>query len=185
MVPPASRTIGESASDNDPQLRWTHGFSDTSLQDLEPATGVNKSGLYTEFRDMDMTLCSLSKGPSQQMFPVELTRARIAHFSCEFPLCVRSHVFAERRGLRAHGPYSRFHLGTRLPREQASCGRHPWLWFDEHLWLACRICEAWLRWYASVLSSIVSRRVERGTQGRECNELCAITPQTEARNKTQ
>jgi len=30
---------------------WTHGFSDTSLQDLERATGVNKSGLYTEFRD--------------------------------------------------------------------------------------------------------------------------------------
>jgi len=32
---------------------WTHGFSDTSLQDLERATGVNKSGLYTEFRDKD------------------------------------------------------------------------------------------------------------------------------------
>src|ERR1700684_2384682 len=30
---------------------WTHGFADTSLQDLEQATGVNKSGLYTEFRD--------------------------------------------------------------------------------------------------------------------------------------
>src|ERR1700719_1426321 len=25
-------------------------------------------------------------------------------------------------------------------------GRYPWLWFDEHLWLACRICEARLRW---------------------------------------
>jgi AcrR family transcriptional regulator len=32
---------------------WTHGFSDTSLQDLERATGVNKSGLYTEFRDKE------------------------------------------------------------------------------------------------------------------------------------
>src|SRR5258708_31931699 len=30
---------------------WKHGFSDTSLQDLERATGVNKSGLYAEFRD--------------------------------------------------------------------------------------------------------------------------------------
>jgi TetR/AcrR family transcriptional regulator, copper-responsive repressor len=29
---------------------WKHGFSDTTLQDLERATGVNKSGLYTEFR---------------------------------------------------------------------------------------------------------------------------------------
>jgi len=32
---------------------WKHGFADTSLQDLEQATGVNKSGLYTEFRDKD------------------------------------------------------------------------------------------------------------------------------------
>jgi AcrR family transcriptional regulator len=32
---------------------WTHGFSATSLQDLERATGVNKSGLYTEFRDKE------------------------------------------------------------------------------------------------------------------------------------
>jgi len=32
---------------------WAHGFSDTSLQDLERATGVNKSGLYAEFRDKE------------------------------------------------------------------------------------------------------------------------------------
>ena len=32
---------------------WTHGYSDASLQDLERATGVNKSGLYTEFRDKE------------------------------------------------------------------------------------------------------------------------------------
>jgi AcrR family transcriptional regulator len=30
---------------------WKRGFSGTSLQDLERATGVNKSGLYSEFRD--------------------------------------------------------------------------------------------------------------------------------------
>ena len=30
---------------------WKYGFADTSLQELERATGVNKSGLYTEFRD--------------------------------------------------------------------------------------------------------------------------------------
>ena len=28
---------------------WKKGFADTSVQDLEKATGVNKSGLYTEF----------------------------------------------------------------------------------------------------------------------------------------
>src|SRR5580692_2723851 len=32
---------------------WKHGFADTSLQDLERATGVNRSGLYTEFRDKE------------------------------------------------------------------------------------------------------------------------------------
>ena len=28
---------------------WRHGFADTSLRELERATGVNKSGLYAEF----------------------------------------------------------------------------------------------------------------------------------------
>ena len=32
---------------------WKQGFADTSLQDLERATGVNKSGLYTELRDKE------------------------------------------------------------------------------------------------------------------------------------
>src|SRR6266851_4437529 len=32
---------------------WTHGFSGTTLQELERATCVNKSGLYTEFRDKE------------------------------------------------------------------------------------------------------------------------------------
>jgi TetR/AcrR family transcriptional regulator, copper-responsive repressor len=32
---------------------WKRGFAGTSLQELERATGVNKSGLYTEFRDKE------------------------------------------------------------------------------------------------------------------------------------
>lgn len=32
---------------------WEKGFADTSLQDLEKATGVNRSGLYSEFRDKE------------------------------------------------------------------------------------------------------------------------------------
>ena len=32
---------------------WKHGFADTTLQELEQATGVNKSGLYSEFRDKE------------------------------------------------------------------------------------------------------------------------------------
>jgi AcrR family transcriptional regulator len=27
---------------------WKHGFADTKVEDLEEATGVNKSGLYSE-----------------------------------------------------------------------------------------------------------------------------------------
>jgi AcrR family transcriptional regulator len=39
---------------------WKHGFADTSLQDLEKSTGVNKSGLYAEFADKgDLYLESL------------------------------------------------------------------------------------------------------------------------------
>jgi AcrR family transcriptional regulator len=39
---------------------WKQGFADTSLQDLEKATGVNKSGLYAEFADKgDLYLESL------------------------------------------------------------------------------------------------------------------------------
>ncbi|WP_413736381.1 TetR/AcrR family transcriptional regulator [Sodalis sp. RH21] len=32
---------------------WNQGFSGTTLQQLEQATGVNKSGLYAEFADKD------------------------------------------------------------------------------------------------------------------------------------
>jgi AcrR family transcriptional regulator len=35
------------------QVFWKKGFSETSLHDLEIATGVNKSGLYSEFKDKD------------------------------------------------------------------------------------------------------------------------------------
>src|SRR5260370_25369952 len=39
---------------------WEQGFADTSLADLEAATGVNRSGLYKEFRDKeDLFLASL------------------------------------------------------------------------------------------------------------------------------
>lgn len=34
-------------------LFWAAGFARTSLHDLERATGVNKSGLYSEFKDKE------------------------------------------------------------------------------------------------------------------------------------
>ena len=39
---------------------WERGFADTSLADLEKATGVNRSGLYAEFKDkQDLFLAGL------------------------------------------------------------------------------------------------------------------------------
>ncbi len=39
---------------------WEKGFAEATLQDLERITGVNKSGLYTEFKDkQDIFLASL------------------------------------------------------------------------------------------------------------------------------
>ncbi|MDB5048258.1 MAG: regulatory protein TetR [Fibrobacteres bacterium] len=41
-------------------LFWKRGFADTGLQDLEKATGVNKSGLYSEFKNKeDLYLATL------------------------------------------------------------------------------------------------------------------------------
>jgi AcrR family transcriptional regulator len=41
-------------------LFWKQGYAGTGLQDLEKATGVNKSGLYSEFKDKeDLFLASL------------------------------------------------------------------------------------------------------------------------------
>lgn len=35
------------------ELFWKKGFADTSIQDIEKVTGVNKSGLYSEFKSKD------------------------------------------------------------------------------------------------------------------------------------
>jgi AcrR family transcriptional regulator len=41
-------------------LFWKRGFADTGLQDIEKATGVNKSGLYSEFKNKeDLFLATL------------------------------------------------------------------------------------------------------------------------------
>src|ERR1700683_4779919 len=46
---------------------WKHGFADTTLQELEQATGVNKSGLYSEFRDKeDLFVACLGHSPERQ-----------------------------------------------------------------------------------------------------------------------
>jgi AcrR family transcriptional regulator len=55
---------------------WKHGFSDTSVQELEQATGVNKSGLYAEFTGKeDLFLQSLrhyfATGQRKKLLAVE------------------------------------------------------------------------------------------------------------------
>ena len=41
---------------------WKHGLAETSVQDLELATGVRKSGLYAEFKGKeDLFVASMSK----------------------------------------------------------------------------------------------------------------------------
>lgn len=46
---------------------WTYGFARTSVQDLEAATGVNKSGLYAEFAGKeDLFLAALRRYLVQQ-----------------------------------------------------------------------------------------------------------------------
>lgn len=45
--------IREEVLDSAIQLFWERGYADTSLSDLEKATGVNKSGLYSEFKDKE------------------------------------------------------------------------------------------------------------------------------------
>src|SRR5438477_12417937 len=41
---------------------WKHGFANTTVRHLEEATGVNKSGLYSEFKDKeDLFLASLER----------------------------------------------------------------------------------------------------------------------------
>ncbi len=42
------------------EVFWRKGYADTSLSDLEEATGVKKSGLYSEFKDKDeLFVCTL------------------------------------------------------------------------------------------------------------------------------
>ena len=52
---------------------WKHGLAETSVQDLEQATGVRKSGLYAEFKDKeDLFVASM-----RQYFDVLMARGTL------------------------------------------------------------------------------------------------------------
>jgi TetR/AcrR family transcriptional regulator, copper-responsive repressor len=65
---------------------WKHGFADASLQELEKATGVNKSGLYSEFSGKEELFLEslrfyLDRLPSLEFLMVEpLGWDNIEHF---------------------------------------------------------------------------------------------------------
>jgi TetR/AcrR family transcriptional regulator, copper-responsive repressor len=55
---------------------WEHGFADTSVQELERATGVNKSGLYAEFAGKEDLFLNalhyyLETGPRRKLLGIE------------------------------------------------------------------------------------------------------------------
>ena len=52
---------------------WKHGLAETSVQDLEEATGVRKSGLYTEFKDKE----DLFVGCLRRYFDVLMARGHL------------------------------------------------------------------------------------------------------------
>ena len=65
-------------------LFWKRGFADTGLQDLEKATGVNKSGLYSEFRNKDdLFLESLRHYDETRKGPLLLSREPLGWHNIE------------------------------------------------------------------------------------------------------
>jgi len=85
---------------------WKRGFSDTSVHDLERATGVNKSGLYAEFRDKeDLFVESLRYYIATQEKRGLLTAQPLAKGCCETRIlrnsCFEPVIFVEKRVLEA------------------------------------------------------------------------------------
>ncbi|TWB37532.1 TetR/AcrR family transcriptional regulator [Nitrospirillum pindoramense] len=77
-------------------LFWRHGYAGTNVQQLEQATGVNKSGLYAEFTGKeDLFLAALQRyldtGPALRLLAREpLGWANIEKFLTEAPFILES-----------------------------------------------------------------------------------------------
>jgi hypothetical protein len=81
------------------------GISSTSNQSSPPAASLLRD---LRFCAMDMTLCSLSRRSRERMFPVEVTRTRIAFF---MRICTLREISCACRGtwIEISRQYSRFH----------------------------------------------------------------------------
>lgn len=58
------------------QVFWKKGFADTSVQDLEKATGLNKSSLYSEFESKEELFLSSLRQYFRTSGAVEILRAQ-------------------------------------------------------------------------------------------------------------
>ena len=91
---------------------WKHGFADTSLQELERATGVNKSGLYTEFRDKeDLFVACLRHYLESQEKRGLLTREPLGWKNVE----TFSQEWSPQQGGTAGMFFRQLHAGVRYP----------------------------------------------------------------------
>ena len=55
---------------------WRRGFADASLHELEQATGVNKSGLFSEFEDEDIRILEDHDEPRIATFLISKFKVR-------------------------------------------------------------------------------------------------------------
>jgi AcrR family transcriptional regulator len=88
---------------------WKYGFADTSLQELEKATGVNKSGLYTEFADKgDLYLESLRHYSRKRQEEEFLTAKPLGWKNIERFLKLAPYSLADQKGCFAVNSMNQF-----------------------------------------------------------------------------
>ena len=100
---------------------WKYGFADTSLQDLEKATGVNKSGLYAEFADKgDLYLESLRYYLIKWQKENSLTAKPLGWKNIEGFLKVGSYSLGGQKGCFSVNSMSQFAVLPRAAQEVVS-----------------------------------------------------------------
>ena len=88
---------------------WKYGFADTSLQELEKATGVNKSGLYAEFADKgDLYLESLRHYSRKRQEEEFLTAKPLGWKNIERFLKLAPYSLADQKGCFAVNSMNQF-----------------------------------------------------------------------------
>jgi AcrR family transcriptional regulator len=103
---------------------WEHGFANTSLQELEKATGVNKSGLYAEFADKgDLYLESLRHYLRKRQEEELLTAKPLGWRNIERFLKVGPRSLAGQKGCFSVNSMNQFAVLPSMAQEIVSKGR--------------------------------------------------------------